>query len=237
METNLTNEILSSAHTLIAGATGCGKSVLLHHVLCDAISRPVSSGELFLIDLKRGVELCEYEHLPHVARFAIDQQGAIEALDEAIRVMECRLDIMREMKQKMYSGRDLWVVIDEMAFLLQNARKQALPRLTLISQQGRAARVHLICCTQNPGRSQKSGIPAEIQQNFTYKVALHCSTGIESKQVIGVSGAEDLPKHGTALVWSEGFVTRAKVDMITDAEKAAAIKASRQQQVLHIKRA
>lgn len=234
MTNTLTDNILTTAHTLIAGATGCGKSVLIHHVLCDAISRPTSCGELFLIDLKRGVELCEYEHLPHVARFAIDEKQAIEALDEAIRIMTCRLDTMRAMGKKTYAGRDLWVVIDELGFLLQTAKKQALPRLTQISQQGRAAKVHLILATQNPSRS---AVPAPIQQNFTLKIALHCTTAIESRQVVGVSGAESLPKHGTALVWSEGYVTREEVSMITEEEKAAAIAASRSQQVLQMRRA
>lgn len=235
MESTLTTNILDSAHTLIAGATGCGKSVLIHHVICEALQQPTARGELYLIDLKRGVELCEYEKLPHVARFAIDVPQALDALDNAITIMTRRLDAMRAHGDKLYPGRDLWIVIDELAFLLQSARKQALPKLTLISQQGRAAKVHLICCSQNPGRSQKSGIPAEIQQNFTLKVALHCSTAIESRQVIGVNGAEALPKHGTALVWSEGFVTREEVPMITEQEKADAIRSSRSQQILHVR--
>lgn len=235
MTNNLPNDILNTAHALIAGATGCGKSVLIHHTICEALQQPTAKGELYLIDLKRGVELCEYEKLPHVARFAIDIPQALDALDNAITIMTRRLDAMRAHGDKLYPGRDLWIIIDELAFLLQSARKQALPKLTLISQQGRAARVHLICCTQNPGRSQKTGIPAEIQQNFTLKVALHCSTAIESRQVIGVSGAEALPKHGTALVWSEGYVTREEVPMITDAEKEAAIRNSRGQMVLHLR--
>ena len=94
--TNLTNDILSSAHTLIAGATGCGKSVLLHQVICDAISRPTAESELFLIDLKHGIELQEYEHLPHVARFAMDIPSALDALEQAIVIMEHRLDILRQ---------------------------------------------------------------------------------------------------------------------------------------------
>ena len=231
---NLPESILTTPHALIAGATGCGKSVLLHHAICSALQKPVSAGELYLIDLKRGVELCEYEHLPHVARFAMDIPSALEALDRAISIMERRLDAMRQQHQKLYPGRDLWIVIDELGFLLQSAKKQAMPKLTQISQQGRAAKVHLILATQNPSRAS---VPSTIQQNFTLKVALHCTTGIESRQVIGVSGAENLPKHGTALVWEEGYVTREEVPMITEEEKAAAISASRSQKVMQLRRA
>ena len=231
---NLPESILTTPHALIAGATGCGKSVLLHHAICTALEKSTACGELYLIDLKRGVELCEYEKLPHVSKFAMDIPGALEALDAAIGIMTRRLDAMRQLKQKMYAGRDLWIVIDELGFLLQSAKKQAMPKLTQISQQGRAAKVHLILATQNPSRAS---VPNTIQQNFTLKVALHCTTGIESRQVVGISGAECLPKHGVAMVWEEGYVTREEVPMITDEEKAAAICNSRAQQILHMKHA
>lgn len=215
--------ILDTAHALIAGATGCGKSVLLHQVVLAALRRGPAAGELFLIDLKRGVEFCDYEGLSGVTRFCLTPIEALAALDEAIRVMTARLDVMRRRKEKIYAGRHLWIVIDEMGFLLQNARKEALPRLRQISQQGRAARVHLICATQNPGRGS-AGIPAEVQQNFTLKVGLHCTTAIESRQIVGVKGAEDLPKHGTALVWDSGFVEAVTVPNLTPDQIAAALK-------------
>lgn len=215
--------ILDAGHVLIAGASRCGKSVLLHQVVLRALQRGPAVGELFISDLKRGVEFCDYEGLPGVTRFAITPTETIAALDEAIRVMQARLDVMRRRKEKKYSGRHLWIVIDEMGFLLQSARKEALPRLTLISQQGLAARVSLICATQNPGRGNRSGIPAEIQQNMLYKIALHCSTPIESRQVIGIKGAESLPKHGTALVWDSGFVEPVEVPNLTPEEIRAAL--------------
>lgn len=220
-------EMLTSPHTLISAATGCGKSVLIHHFICEALKKSPDECKLFLIDLKGGLELCDYEGLPHVARFADNVKAALEALDDAVGIMMRRQQAMRANKTKMFHGMAVYVVIDEMGFLLQNARKQALPKLITLSQMGRASRVHLICATQNPGRSQKFGIPAEIQQNFTLKIALHCTTAIESRQVIGVSGAEDLPKHGNALVWSEGYITREEVPMITEEEKAEAINSSR----------
>lgn len=223
-------KILESAHTLIAGSTGSGKSVLLHRVLCDAISTlPESAGEFYLIDLKRGVEFCDYIGLPQVTRFCINAEQALDALADAVAIMERRLDAMRMMRVKMYQGRDLWVVIDEMGFLMQTARKAALPLLTQITQQGRAARVHLIMATQNPGRSSKTGIPAEMQQNMTLKIGLHCTTATESRQIVGVSGCEALPAHGKILVWEGGFITRDSVEMFGDADRAAVLARYRRQ--------
>ena len=224
---DLFEQMLASAHTLIAGATGCGKSVFIHNAIVRLLSKPLDDVEMILIDLKGGLELCDYEDLPHVKRFADNVQSALDALDLAIGIMERRRQAMRPLKQKMFYGRDVYVIIDEMGFLLQNARKQALPKLITLSQQGRASRVHLICATQNPGRSQKYGIPAEVQQNFTFKVALHCTTAIESRAIISVAGAELLPKHGKALVWSEGYVTKEDVPMINEDAKQEAIAHSR----------
>lgn len=220
MENINLEEMLSSAHTLVAGATGCGKSVLLHQLVLAALRKGYAAGDLFVVDLKRGVEFCDYVGLPQVKAFAKTPTEALAALDEAIRIMQARLDAMYERKQKMYQGRHLWVIIDELAFLLQSAKKEALPRLTTISQQGRAAKVHLILATQNPSRS---AIPAPIQQNMTYKVALHCTTATESRQVVGVKGAEDLPKHGTAIVWQDGFTKQVAIPNLTDEEREASL--------------
>ena len=215
--------VLEAPPTLIVGATGCGKSVLIHQVILAAIRRSYVFGDLFLIDLKRGVEFCDYYGQQQVQRFCRTPNEALDALDEAIRIMQCRLDAMCRRHEKMYAGRHLWIVIDEMGFLLQSARKEALPKLTTISQQGRAAKVHLIMASQNPGRSNRTGIPAEIQQNMTYKIGLHCTTAIESRQIVGVKGCEDLPKHGTALVWDSGFVTPVEVPNLTQEEITAAL--------------
>lgn len=219
-----TKHILETPHALIVGSTGCGKSVLINHVICDALDLGPQIGELYLIDLKRGVEFCEYAGLPQVSRFCIDADQAISALDDAIEAMDRRLDAMRLARKKVYPGRQIWIVIDELAFLLQTARKKAVPRLTEISQRGRAAGIHLIMGTQNPSRSEKGGgIPAEIQANMTMRIGLHCSTAIESRQAIGQTGCEDLPKHGRCFVWEEGFIRRESIDMISEARKAAAI--------------
>ena len=112
---NLNNAVLSSAHTLIVGATGCGKSVLIHQVICEAIRRPLSFCELFLIDLKGGLELCEYENLPHVTRFADNTDEALAVLEAAVQIMQRRQQSMRQRGVKMYEGRDLYVRRRELA--------------------------------------------------------------------------------------------------------------------------
>jgi len=96
----------------------------------------------------------------------------------------------------MYDGKPLYVVIDELADLVSN--KKALELIIKIGRLGRAAQVHLICATQDPSRKT---LPAALMQNFTTTVALRCRSAIESRQIIGIPGAEKLPKYGYGIQW------------------------------------
>ena len=189
--------ILSQAHTLIAGSTGCGKSTLIHKLLWNITSRTPNDRQMILVDMKAGVELGRYAKLPHTIRFARSAEEALSALDYAVSIMSARLDEMYAAGVTLYEGADVYVVIDEMGFLLQSLGQDALRRLILISQQGRAAKVHLLLATQNPS---KQGIPAAIQQNMTCLIGMKCRDAIQSRQIIGMAGCESLPEHGTAYV-------------------------------------
>ena len=190
-------EILSDAHTLIAGATGCGKSTAIHALIWTALKRTPEQTRFLFIDMKRGVEMNRYRNLPHTIGFEETDKEAMTALNTTIAIMQKRIDDMKAAGQTLYNGADLYVVIDELAFLLFSGGQEALRKLTLISQQGRAARVHLILATQNPSRA---GIPASIHQNMTCRLGLRCLNAIESRQIIGVAGCETLPRYGEGLL-------------------------------------
>lgn len=207
-------EILSSAHILIAGRTGCGKSTMMHSLLWTALNKTPAKVQFIFIDMKRGIEMQRYAKLPHTIGFAITEGEAITALDKAISIMQNRLDEMRSKGETMYNGADVYVVIDELGFLLQSCGQDALKRLTLISQQGRAAKVHLLMATQNPS---KKGIPAAIQQNMTCMIGLSCKSDIESRQIIGKSGCEFLPKHGEGIMLTDDW-QRIAIYMTPDAD-------------------
>ncbi len=189
-------DILNEAHTLIAGSTGCGKSTLIHKLMWTALATTPAQTQFILIDMKAGVELGKYAKLPHTLAFARNINEALSALDSAIAIMQRRCDQMFNEGKSLWSGTDIYVVIDELAFLLQLGGQDALRKLTLISQQGRAAKIHLILATQNPS---KQGIPASIQQNMTCLIGLKCRDAIQSRQIVGMAGCEDLPPHGKAI--------------------------------------
>jgi len=194
--------ILEQAHILIAGATGCGKSTLIHKLMWTALAWNPSQVQFIIIDMKMGLEMGRYAKLPHTICFAEDGEQAVSALDKAIAIIKARAAEMKPQGLTMYEGSDIYVVIDELAFLLQEKGSEALERILLISRIGRACRVHLLMATQSPQRS-RFGISAGIQQNMTCRIGLKCDTAIESKQIIGEKGCEDLPDYGTA-IWKYG---------------------------------
>lgn len=203
---NLCLEMFNTPHVLIAGTVGSGKSVLLHNFIWSILGRHFpwendpDGVQLVLIDPKV-VELKKYKGVPHVVRYEYEKQAIIDALDDVIRTMDLRYKYMSQNGLTLYDRCYLVVVIDELGDLMTTNKKEILPRLQRIAQLGRAAKIKLVCASQSPSRKV---IPAELTLNFTGLVALHCRSDIESRQIIGVKGAEKLPKYGFCLATING---------------------------------
>lgn len=191
-------EMTEQSHLLIAGTTGSGKSTLIKGILNALLIKPPSELGLILIDPKR-VELDPYKRLPHVIKYADTQPDAVSALRYARNLMYKRFDEMKGSGRRVTNRPHVYVIIDELADLILNSQGDVLPLLQSIAQLGRAARIHLIAATQSPSRKT---LPAEITCNMTAQVALRCRSAIESRQIIGIAGAEDLPKHGEVIYYS-----------------------------------
>lgn len=183
MNTELLDEMLESPHLLIAGTTGSGKSVLLNQLIS------MTTGQLYLIDLKK-VELIDW--YDESSWYADNAKDAIACLRYVLDLIERRYKYMQKRGQKLSTQEDVWVCIDELADLMVTARKQVEPLLVRIGQIGRAAKVHLVMCTQQPAAAI---IPTSIKLNCE-RVALRCMTAQQSKQIIEMKGAEELPKYG-----------------------------------------
>ena len=204
--------LLDSPHSLIAGTTGSGKSVMLHSLMFAAMAR---NAYFIFIDLKR-VEMADFKDLPNTLTYATEEEDAVKALDLAIAIMEKRY---KEMTGKMYEGAELYIVTDEMADLVGTSKK-CLERMVRIGRLGRAARVHMICATQDPSRRT---LKAQLMQNFTACLALRCKTAIESRQVTGYPGAELLPKHGEGYLWDADGYRKVNIPMIPEEDMNALI--------------
>lgn len=207
--------INEKSHILVAGMTGSGKSVLINGMINSILYKSTSKHCMVLIDPKR-VELSMYKHMPHCAGFATEMADIENMLRNCLLFIENRFKEMEEQGLKMYRGARLHIFIDEMADLMLTSKKAA-DYIQRIAQIGRAANVQLICATQCP---LASVIPTRIQVNFGVIIGLHTRNAQDSRNILGVSGCERLPKYGRGLVQyaSEVEPKEMVIPMVTDEE-------------------
>ena len=218
---NLYLDALAQSHLLIGGTTGSGKSVLVNGLIYTALFRAPSAVQFILIDPKR-VELVEYKPLPHVLRYASEPDTMTAALDLAMNVTESRFTVMQSERVKKWRGGDLYVIIDELADLMTTNRKTVQPLLQRLCQIGRAARVHVVACTQTP---ISAVIPTQIKVNFDSRFILRTRTAQDSRNLMDRTGAELLPRYGQAYYSTPEYIPPAlvTVPMIPDNEISARV--------------
>lgn len=208
----LCDDILKQTHVVIGGTTGSGKSTLLHSLMYSALIDSPAMAKFVIIDLK-GTEMLDYRGLPHTLMYADEPETAVSAIEKVKDIMRNRLNTMKAKGEKYYDGADLYLVIDEIAVLMQTAKAKVLAPLADIMRLGRASKIHVIGATQNPSRSHGGGLPSEIIANATASLALRCRSSIESRQLVGVGGAENLPEHGRGLYWSPRGTVEVEIPM------------------------
>lgn len=203
------------SHMLIAGTTGSGKSVFINGFIYSllAFTSPASA-RFVLIDPKR-VELSKYKNLPQTIAYGCDNENIIQILEWVSDLMEKRYTRMQAEGTTRSTEAPIYVIIDELADLMTTCKRQIMPLLQHLLQLGRAANIRIVAATQAPNRKV---IPAELTLNFNLRIALHCLSAIESKQIINAKGAEELPRYGRCILLSpEGYKTLS-VPMVSDAE-------------------
>ena len=186
----LYSELADRPHLLIAGATGSGKSVAVNGIIYNLLaSRSPFECMFVLIDPKK-VELIQYAELPHIARYASEPADIVRALQYAVDETERRFSVMQSHRVREYSGPHLYVIIDELADLMTTQKNETLPLLQRLAQIGRAARVHVIACSQN---IMAQTIPTVLKCNFNTVLGLRTATKSQSRYLIAAPGCELLP--------------------------------------------
>lgn len=222
-------DILDQPHTLIAGATGSGKSVILNGIIHTALFKCPNDINFIFCDPKM-VELSKYANLPHTLKYADTVPAMRDALQYATDIMQSRFAEMKATGLQETDKRHIYVIVDEFSDLVTKGADSVLNRqkttcealVESIGQLGRAAHVHLILTTQFPDRKV---IKAHIFQSMTAKIALRCDSAIESRQIIGQSGAELLPDYGDCLYKKPCFLQHyTGVPIIPDEDIDARIK-------------
>ena len=190
-------DMFDSTHLLIGGETKSGKSTLLNAIMLSAIAKYTPAEVMFcLVDPKR-VELSQYKNIPHTISFVKEATDVPHLLNYVCRYMENEYDRMESIGIRKSDRPHIYIVIDEIADLMvSSCSKEIQVGLQKILQKGRAANIHIIACTQSPSRKT---LPAELVLNFTNRVALHCASAIESRQILNEKGAENIPELGMCL--------------------------------------
>lgn len=207
---DLVADLSKMPHLLIAGATGSGKSVLLHSIISSLI---VSNTEvkLALIDPK-SVELSQYANVKQLLYpIVIDPDRALEVLSDLVNEMNERFARMAKLSVNKISDFNLKsrksmpyivLVIDEFSDLMYQAKKDFQKQLCMLAQKSRACGIHIILATQRPSADVVTGL---IKANFPARISCRTTSLTDSRVILDSSGAEKLLGKGDALIKSSDY--------------------------------
>lgn len=185
-------------HTLVAGSTGSGKSVLVQNILLGiAATNSPDQAQIVLIDPKAGVDYFAFEDLPHLADGIIDDQdAALKRLDELVAEMETRYTLFKGARVsniRSYNQKSdkplptIWVVHDEFADWMQIDEYKAgvEAAVSRLGVKARAAGIYLIFAAQRPDASV---FPMQLRSNLGNRLILRVDSAGTSDLSLGVKG-------------------------------------------------
>lgn len=226
-------------HSLVAGATGSGKSVLIQAILLDiAATNPKELAQIVLIDPKMGVDYSALEDLPHMREpIVTTRERAIEVLGSLVEEMESRYRMFAAARARdltTYNAKSaveirlpmLFLVHDEFAdWMLDDGYKGAVSAaVQRLGVKARAAGIHLIFAAQRP---DKDVMPMQLRENLGNRLILKVASEATSKIALDRSGAEMLlgKGHLAAKLNGEQGLVFAQAPFLTDEEISLAVSA------------
>lgn len=210
-------------HLLIAGATGSGKSVCINTLIMSIIfkSKP-EDVKMIMVDPKV-VELSVYNGIPHLLIPVVtDPKKASGALNWAVAEMtdrykkfaECNVRDLKGYNERVEKIKDIEddkkpvkmpqivIIIDELADLMMVAPGEVEDAICRLAQLARAAGIHLVIATQRPSVNVITGL---IKANVPSRIAFAVSSGVDSRTIIDMNGAEKLLGKGDMLFYPAGL--------------------------------
>lgn len=233
-------DLAKMPHLLIAGATGSGKSVCINTLIMSIIYKAdPKEVRLIMVDPKV-VELSIYNGIPHLMIPVVtDPKKAAGALNWAVSNMTDRYKKFAEknvrdlrgynekIKEELGDEAELLpqivIIVDELADLMMVAPGEVEDAICRLAQMARAAGIHLVLATQRPSVNVITGL---IKANVPSRIAFSVSSGVDSRTIIDMVGAEKLLGKGDMLFYPSGFQKPARVQgaFVSDEEVSAVVK-------------
>jgi len=230
-------DIAKMPHLLIAGATGSGKSVCINTIIMSLIYKADPKDvQMIMIDPKI-VELSVYNGIPHLMIPVVtDPKKAAAALNWAVAEMTSRYKKFADTGVRDLKGYNkilieqndpdnpplpqLVVIVDELADLMMVSANEVEDAICRLTQLARAAGIHLIIATQRPSVDVITGL---IKANMPSRIAFAVSSGVDSRTILDINGAEKLLGKGDMLFYPQGYTKPARVQgaFVSDKEVQA----------------
>jgi S-DNA-T family DNA segregation ATPase FtsK/SpoIIIE len=195
-------------HILVAGTAGSGKSEWLRSAIAGLIvSNTPDTLRLVLIDPKRNA-FHGLRESPYLLRPLVfpDEHDVIQVLaslademDRRYRLFEGHDSLQDYLVRTEAAMPRIVCVCDEYFDLVNRDRAERAEiesQIFRLGAKARAAGIHLIIATQQPSRQTIKGA---LDTNIPARVGLKLSNAIESRMLLGTSGAEQLLNHGDLL--------------------------------------
>ncbi len=222
-------DIAKMPHMLIAGATGSGKSVCINTLIMSILYKAHPDDvKLIMVDPKV-VELSVYNGIPHLLIPVVtDPKKASAALHWGVTEMEERyrkfaefnvrdlagynkkVESMRESGDETAPAKmpQIVIIVDELADLMMVCPGEVEESICRLAQLARAAGIHLIIATQRPSVDVITGL---IKANMPSRVAFSVSSGVDSRTILDMNGAEKLLGKGDMLFYPQGYSKPARI--------------------------
>lgn len=222
-------DIAKMPHMLIAGATGSGKSVCINTLIMSILYKAHPDDvKLIMVDPKV-VELSVYNGIPHLLIPVVtDPKKASAALHWGVSEMEDRYRKFADYNVRDLKGYNkkietmpvcegeerpkkmpqIVIIVDELADLMMVCPGEVEESICRLAQLARAAGIHLIIATQRPSVDVITGL---IKANMPSRVAFSVSSGVDSRTILDMNGAEKLLGKGDMLFYPQGYSKPARV--------------------------
>ncbi len=221
-------DIAKMPHLLIAGATGSGKSVCINTIIIGILYKADPQDvKMIMIDPKV-VELSVYNGIPHLLIPVVtDPKKAAAALHWGVAEMTERYKKFADLnvrdlkgynkKVESMKGSDpnapdklpqILIIVDELADLMMVSPGEVEESICRLAQLARACGIHLIIATQRPSVDVITGL---IKANMPSRVAFSVSSGVDSRTILDMVGAEKLLGKGDMLFYPQGYPKPARI--------------------------